>query len=171
MRNKTSILIYQAQNINPLDSLSAPTTYAKQDKQQGDSKIEYFKHDDYHNVKCISRGVGYRDNRWTQIWWFYPEVHFQWIYVSVEEVQCHNAPRTPQMAQLEVWWLDTHPMPQKASPQSCGGTLHTDVTKGLPYSPVYAPQMRVHNPLWDTWGRSPNPYKACSNLHNSIRGS
>ena len=44
----------------------APTTYAKQDKQQGDSNIEYFKHEGYHNVKCISKRLGYRNNRGTR---------------------------------------------------------------------------------------------------------
>ena len=38
--------------------LSAPTTYAKQDKQVCDSKIYNFKHKGYHKVKCISKSLG-----------------------------------------------------------------------------------------------------------------
>ena len=45
----------------------------------------------------------------------FPEVHFQRSYVSVGEVRWRNALRTPQMAHLEVWWLDAHPTPHKAS--------------------------------------------------------
>jgi len=47
----------------------------------------------------------------------FPEVHFQRSYVSVGEVRWRNALRTPQMAHLEVWWLDAHPTPHKASPR------------------------------------------------------
>ena len=38
--------------------LCAPTTYAKQDKQLCDSKINDFKHEGYHKVKCISKSSG-----------------------------------------------------------------------------------------------------------------
>ena len=38
--------------------LCAPTTYAKQDKQQCDSNIYDFKHEGYHKVKCISKSSG-----------------------------------------------------------------------------------------------------------------
>ena len=38
--------------------LCAPTTYAKQDKQLCDSKIYNFKHEGYHEVKCISKELG-----------------------------------------------------------------------------------------------------------------
>ena len=46
--------------------LCAPTTYAKQDKQLCDSKIYDFKHEGYHTVNCISKELGYRDNRGTR---------------------------------------------------------------------------------------------------------
>ena len=55
--------------------LCEPTTYAKQDKQLCDSKIYNFKHDGYHKVKCISKELGYRDNRGTRETMIYPEVH------------------------------------------------------------------------------------------------
>ena len=55
--------------------LCAPTTYAKQYKQLCDSKIYNFKHDGYHKVKCISKELGYRDNRGTRETMIYPEVH------------------------------------------------------------------------------------------------
>ena len=38
--------------------ICAPTTYAKQDKQLCDSKINDFKHEGYHKVKCISKSSG-----------------------------------------------------------------------------------------------------------------
>ena len=55
--------------------LCAPTTYAKQYKQLCDSKVYNFKHDGYHKVKCISKELGYRDNRGTREMMIYPEVH------------------------------------------------------------------------------------------------
>ena len=55
--------------------LCAPTTYAKQYKKLCDSKIYNFKHDGYHKVKCISKELGYRDNRGTRETKIYPEVH------------------------------------------------------------------------------------------------
>ena len=54
----------------------------------------------------------------------FPEVHFQRSYVSVGEVRWRNALRTPQMAHLEVWWLDAHPTPHKASPRMRSHATH-----------------------------------------------
>jgi hypothetical protein len=42
---------------------------------------------------------------------------------------------------------------------------------GWPYSPWDLPPRYKTRSLWDTWGRSPNPYKAWGNLRNSIGGS
>jgi hypothetical protein len=42
---------------------------------------------------------------------------------------------------------------------------------GWPYSPRDLPPRYKTRSLWDTWGRSPNPYKDWGNLHNSIGGS
>ena len=46
--------------------LGAPTTYAIQYKQLCDSKIYDFKHEGYHTVNCISKELGYRNNRGTR---------------------------------------------------------------------------------------------------------
>src|SRR3954469_7958554 len=55
---------------------------------------------------------------------FFPEVQLPRSYVSVGEVRWRNALRTPQMAHLEVWWLDAHPTPHKASPRMWKHVTH-----------------------------------------------
>jgi hypothetical protein len=55
--------------------LCAPTTYARQRKQLCDSKIYNFKHEGYHKLRCISKELGYKNNRGDTETMMYPEVH------------------------------------------------------------------------------------------------
>ncbi len=79
--------------------LCAPTTYAKQYKQLGDSKIYNFKHEGYHKVKCISKELGYRNNRSDAETTMYPEVHtlasatLRWSGVEDKSLQMHEGHR------------------------------------------------------------------------------
>jgi hypothetical protein len=76
--------------------LCAPTTYAKQDKQLCDSKIYNFKHEGYHKVKCISKELGYRNNRGTRRRWFIPKFTLLRVLISVGAVWGCKAPQTPR---------------------------------------------------------------------------
>ena len=84
--------------------LCAPTTYAKQYKQLCDSKINNFKHEGYHKVKCIGKELGYRNNRGDVVMTMYPEVHtlasanLRWSGVGHKDPQ---TPRRPHRMLLE----------------------------------------------------------------------
>ena len=49
--------------------------------------IEYFKHEGYHNVKCISKELGYRNNRSTRRRGSIPEFLLEREYVSLERCE------------------------------------------------------------------------------------
>ena len=80
--------------------LCAPTTYAKQYKQLCDSKIYDFKHEGYHRVKCISKELGYRNNRGTRRHEKIPVVPFLCKKVRLRLERCggSDASRAPQLA-------------------------------------------------------------------------
>ena len=53
-----------------------PTTYAKETKQLCDNRIYNFKHKGYNKVKCISKELGYKNNRGAHRRWCIPK--FGW---------------------------------------------------------------------------------------------
>ena len=105
------------------------------------ARLYNFKHDGYHKVKCISKELGYRNNRGTRRRGCIPEVPSQGKYVSLERCGVHKAPQTPQMA---------HPI-----------LLVNSRHKGEIHDSTMGPLKVVTEPLHQAWG----------NLHNLIGGS
>ena len=63
--------------------------------------IEYFKHEGYHNVKCISKKLGYRNNRSTRRRGCIPEFLLEREYVSLERCEApQRSISTPQRLTL-----------------------------------------------------------------------
>ena len=98
--------------------LCAPTTYAKQDKQLCDSKIYNFKHEGYHKVKCISKELGYRDNRGMRRRRCIPKFTLLRVLLSVGAVWRHNAPQMPRRLTVSP-----RAFPPKGKPSIHYGTL------------------------------------------------
>ena len=113
--------------------LCAPTTYIKQDKQLCDSKIYNIKHEGYHKVKCISKELGYRDNRGTRRRRCIPKFTLLRVLLSVGAVWRHKAPQTPWRPhrillepshQKGSPWSTMEPWGWSPNPHKAWGNLH-----------------------------------------------
>ena len=81
--------------------------------------IEYVKHEGYHKVKCISKELGYRNNRGTRRRRCIPKFTPLRVLLSVGAVWRHKAPQTPPMAHRIL----LEPSHQNGSPRSTMGPL------------------------------------------------
>ena len=81
------------------------------------SKIDNFKHKGYNNVKCISKELGYRNNRGTRRRECIPEFHPKGVRLVWRGVRNHNRlTATPQRLTFFSWW--TQPQKVASSPST-----------------------------------------------------
>ena len=108
--------------------------------------IEYFKHEGYHNVKCISKELGYRNNRGTRRRGCIPEfLLFRGVRL-VGEVWTNTMVQQPQRFHLLLRWT----APQRFGSPSTIGILRDGNPELFNNDPG-------HNTQRD-WGL-PNSYK------------
>ena len=138
--------------------LCAPTTYAKQDNQLCDSKIYNFKHESYHRVKCISKELGYRNNRGTRRRWFIPKFTLLRVLISVGAVLGTKIPKCH-----EGLTECSSSLPTKMEDSIHYGTLRvvTEPAQSLGQSPQFNWRLP----------RTPQSPQSLRNLHNLIGGS
>ena len=107
---------------------------------------EYFKHEGYHNVKCISKELGYRNNRGTRRWGCIPEfLHLRGVRL-VGEVW--------GTTKVDLNATKAHPILRWTAPQRFGSPSTIGFLQGGNRS-LYNND-RGHNPQLD-WGL-PNSY-------------
>ena len=120
--------------------------------------IEYFKHEGYHNVKCISKELGYRNNRGTRRQRCIPKFTPLRVLISVGAVWRHKAPQIPR--RLTV--ISSSP-PTKMEDPTTMGHLRA-VTE-----PVQA-WGNLHNSIGGSQESPLRHHKAWEDLHNLIGG-
>ena len=121
--------------------------------------IEYFKHEGYHNVKCISKELGYRNNRGTRRRWCIPE------FVLLRGVRLVGEVWGTTKVDLNA--TKAHPILRWTAPQRFGSPSTIGILQGGIRS-LYNNNLR-HNPQLDSG--LPNGYKWPPKVSTTTRAS